>query len=110
MVCEFLDDTERESKVVSGKNLTIGSTLLMVRSKAQMSTAVTVTMLCRILGAIICGVWSDWRGRKWTLAYTLWFLAIIQVATVYSRTFQEFLAVRALFGVGMGGVYVSTER
>lgn len=32
-------------------------------------------------------------------------LGILQIATIYSRTFKEFLAVRSLFGLFMGGVY-----
>jgi MFS family permease len=32
-------------------------------------------------------------------------LGILQIATIYSQTFQEFLAVRSLFGLFMGGVY-----
>ncbi len=32
-------------------------------------------------------------------------LGLLQVATIYCKTFQEFLAVRSLFGLFMGGVY-----
>lgn len=32
-------------------------------------------------------------------------LGLLQIATIYSATFQQFLAVRALFGLFMGGVY-----
>lgn len=34
-------------------------------------------------------------------------VGILQIATVYCRTFHEFLAVRSLFGLFMGGVYGS---
>lgn len=30
---------------------------------------------------------------------------LLQIATIYSGTFQQFLAVRSLFGLFMGGVY-----
>lgn len=32
-------------------------------------------------------------------------LGLLQIATIYAKTFQEFLAVRSLFGLFMGGVY-----
>ena len=32
-------------------------------------------------------------------------LGVLQIATIYSHTFQQFLAVRSLFGLFMGGVY-----
>lgn len=32
-------------------------------------------------------------------------LGVLQIATIYSRTFSQFLAVRSLFGLFMGGVY-----
>ena len=32
-------------------------------------------------------------------------LGLLQVATIYAATFQQFLAIRALFGLFMGGVY-----
>ncbi len=32
-------------------------------------------------------------------------VGILQIATIYSTTFQQFLAVRSLFGLFMGGVY-----
>ena len=30
---------------------------------------------------------------------------MLQIATIYSATFQQFLGVRSLFGLFMGGVY-----
>ena len=34
-------------------------------------------------------------------------VGLLQIATIYCRTFHEFLAVRSLFGLFMGGVYGS---
>lgn len=31
-------------------------------------------------------------------------LGLLQIATIYSKNFQQFLAVRSLFGLFMGGV------
>jgi MFS family permease len=35
----------------------------------------------------------------------MWILGLLQIATIYCGTFQQFLAVRSLFGLFMGGVY-----
>lgn len=32
-------------------------------------------------------------------------LGLLQICTIYAATFQQFLAVRSLFGLFMGGVY-----
>lgn len=32
-------------------------------------------------------------------------IGALQIATIYAATFEEFLAVRSLFGLFMGGVY-----
>ena len=32
-------------------------------------------------------------------------LGVLQIGTIYSATFNQFLAVRSLFGLFMGGVY-----
>lgn len=32
-------------------------------------------------------------------------LGILQIATIYSTTYSQFLGVRSLFGLFMGGVY-----
>jgi MFS family permease len=35
----------------------------------------------------------------------MFILGILQIATIYSVTYQQFLAVRSIFGLFMGGVY-----
>lgn len=40
-----------------------------------------------------------------TLTDLLHAVGLLQIATIYSTTFQQFLAVRSLFGLFMGGVY-----
>ena len=51
------------------------------------------------------GVAGDYWGRKYPMAINMWILGALQIATIYCKTFQEFLAVRAIFGLAMGGVY-----
>lgn len=75
------------------------------RSKTEISTAITLTLLLRSVGAAAFGLLGDRFGRKWPMVSNLVVLGLLQIATIYSATFQQFLAVRSLFGIFMGGVY-----
>lgn len=75
------------------------------RSKTDITTAITLTLLLRSVGAAVFGLAGDRWGRKWPMVFNMIVLGILQIATIYSATFQQFLAVRSLFGLFMGGVY-----
>ncbi|KAJ6000226.1 hypothetical protein N7481_000635 [Penicillium waksmanii] len=75
------------------------------RSKTDISTAITLTLLLRSVGAAAFGLAGDKYGRKWPMVLNMIILGVLQIATIYSHTFQQFLAVRSLFGLFMGGVY-----
>ena len=53
----------------------------------------------------IFGIISDRFGRKWPLVYNLFLVALFELGTGFVQTFPQFLAVRSLFGIGMGGVW-----
>jgi len=73
-------------------------------SKTEISTAITLTLLLRSVGAAAFGLAGDKWGRKWPMVFNMVILGVLQIATIYARTFNEFLGVRALFGLFMGGV------
>ncbi|KAK5005239.1 hypothetical protein LTR28_007960, partial [Elasticomyces elasticus] len=72
-------------------------------SNTNISTAITLTLLLRSVGAAFFGLAGDKFGRKWPMVINMIVLGLLQVATIYSQTFQQFLAVRSLFGLFMGG-------
>ncbi|KAK3297408.1 major facilitator superfamily domain-containing protein [Chaetomium fimeti] len=74
-------------------------------SKTNISTAITLTLLLRSVGAAMFGLAGDKWGRKWPMVVNMIVLGVLQIATIYSSTFSQFLAVRSLFGLFMGGVY-----
>ncbi|PNS18634.1 Carboxylic acid transporter [Sphaceloma murrayae] len=74
-------------------------------SKTNITSAITLTLLLRTVGAAVFGLAGDKYGRKWPMVINMWILGLLQIATIYSTTFQQFLAVRSLFGLFMGGVY-----
>ncbi|KAF2452333.1 carboxylic acid transport protein [Lineolata rhizophorae] len=74
-------------------------------TKTNISTAITLTLLLRSVGAAIFGLLGDRFGRKWPMIANMLVLGLLQIATIYCATFSQFLAVRSLFGLFMGGVY-----
>lgn len=74
-------------------------------SKTAITTAITLTLLLRSVGAAVFGLAGDKWGRKWPMVFNMIVLGVLQIATIYSTTFSQFLAVRSLFGLFMGGVY-----
>ncbi|KAE8268847.1 hypothetical protein A4X09_0g3496 [Tilletia walkeri] len=75
------------------------------KNNHKVTTAITLTVLLRPVGGIIFGLLSDRYGRKWPLIFNLVLIAAFSVATARVQTFHQFLAVRALFGIGMGGIW-----
>jgi len=72
---------------------------------SDITLSITLTLLFRSLGALIFGIISDCFGRKWPLSADLWILAGLQIATAHVTEFSSFIAVRAIFGIAMGGVW-----
>lgn len=54
---------------------------------------------------VLFGILSDRYGRKWPLIWNLVLVAILELGAGFVQTFSQFLAVRSLFGIGMGGIW-----
>lgn len=54
---------------------------------------------------VLFGVFSDRFGRKWPLVFNLLLISVFELASGFVNTFRQFLAVRCLFGVAMGGIW-----
>jgi MFS transporter, SHS family, lactate transporter len=65
----------------------------------------TVTLMLRSVGALIFGSLSDRYGRKWPFVINLSALIVLELGTGFTNNLDQFLAVRALFGIAMGGVF-----
>ncbi|KAG4430942.1 hypothetical protein IFR05_013580 [Cadophora sp. M221] len=75
------------------------------KKPSEISVAVTLVLMFRPLGAAIFGFMSDRFGRKWPFVVNCILLIIFELATGFCNTYRQFLAVRAMFGVAMGGIY-----
>ncbi|CAH7666751.1 MFS transporter [Phakopsora pachyrhizi] len=71
----------------------------------DLSTAITLTLLFRSLGAFVFGIITDRYGRRWPLTINLIIIALLALGTGLLETYTQFLAIRSLFGIAMGGVY-----
>lgn len=74
-------------------------------SNADVSWGITVTLMLRSVGALIFGTLSDRWGRKWTFIGALVLFIILELASGFAMNLQQFLAVRSLYGIAMGGMY-----
>ncbi len=76
-------------------------------SKAAVGAVGTATLFARVIGGIGAGTAADRWGRKGPLMFSvLWYSAFAFLSGL-STTFGMLLALRALFGVGMGGVWAA---
>ncbi|KAG1732452.1 carboxylic acid transporter protein [Suillus paluster] len=75
------------------------------RSTSAITTAITLTLLFRSVGAILFGILSDRFGRKWPLIINLLLCCVLELGTAFVNTYTQFLAVRSLFGIAMGGIW-----
>ncbi len=69
----------------------------------RMTVALTATLAFRAIGALVFGGIADRFGRRLPMIVNLCLFAAVELATAFTHNFAQFLAVRACFGVVMGG-------
>ncbi|KAF2227588.1 major facilitator superfamily domain-containing protein [Elsinoe ampelina] len=75
------------------------------RPPADITWGITCSLMTRSVGAIIFGVIADRYGRKPPYVICCTLFIILELATGFCNTYGQFIAVRALYGVAMGGMY-----
>ncbi|KAH9948852.1 carboxylic acid transporter [Amylocystis lapponica] len=75
------------------------------KSAHTITTAITLTLLFRSLGAVIFGILSDRFGRKWPLVINLLIAAAFELGSGFAQNYRQFLIIRSFFGVAMGGIW-----
>jgi MFS family permease len=61
--------------------------------------------MLRSVGSIIFGLAADRYGRKWPFIINNLLFIVLELGTGFCSTYNQFLGVRALFGIAMGGLY-----
>src|SRR5262245_45885702 len=72
-------------------------------SRPRIALAITLTLAMRPVGAVIFGLMADRFGRRLPLMLNVLFYATISVLCGFAQSYWQFIALRMLFGVGMGG-------
>jgi MFS transporter, SHS family, lactate transporter len=75
------------------------------KSDAAIALSLTITLAFRPVGAFIFGLLADRYGRRLPLMLLLIFYSMTQMASGLAPNYATFMAMRALFGVGMGGMW-----
>ncbi|KAH7084488.1 carboxylic acid transporter protein-like protein [Paraphoma chrysanthemicola] len=75
------------------------------KTKADITWGITLVLMLRSVGSIIFGLAADRYGRKWPFVINNVLFIILELATGFCSTYNQFLGVRALFGIAMGGLY-----
>ncbi|KAL5353462.1 hypothetical protein ACLOAV_001499 [Pseudogymnoascus australis] len=73
-------------------------------SIAEVSWGITVTLMLRSVGALICGGLSDRYGRKWPMMISLGLFVVLELGTGFCQNVQQFIGIRAVYGIVMGGL------
>jgi len=60
--------------------------------------------MLRSVGTLIFGSLSDLFGRKWPFIGNLGALVVLELGTGFAQSLSQFLGVRALYGIAMGGL------
>jgi SHS family lactate transporter-like MFS transporter len=69
----------------------------------QITWALTLVLMLRSAGAVIFGLSSDYWCRKWPYIICCICFVALEVGMGFVKTYRQFLALRALFGICMGG-------
>jgi SHS family lactate transporter-like MFS transporter len=74
-------------------------------SSALAGALATVTLMFRVFGGISAGIVADRWGRKLPLMLAILWYSSFAFLSAFSTSYAMLFACRALFGVGMGGVW-----
>jgi SHS family lactate transporter-like MFS transporter len=73
------------------------------KTDKTISLALTATLAFRPIGAFLFGLSADRYGRRLPIALNFALFAVVEVMTGLAQTFSQFLLIRAIFGIVMGG-------
>jgi SHS family lactate transporter-like MFS transporter len=73
------------------------------KSRPDVALTLTLTLAMRPVGALIFGVMADRYGRRLPMTINIVFYAVMSALSGLAPTFEAFLILRMLFGIGMGG-------
>ncbi|OCT48616.1 Carboxylic acid transporter protein like protein [Cladophialophora carrionii] len=75
------------------------------KTNTDITWGITLVLMFRSVGSTIFGIAADRYGRKWPFVINNILFIVLELGTGFTQTYGQFLAVRALFGIAMGGLY-----
>src|SRR5829696_3144280 len=75
--------------------------------KALAGALGTITLIFRVAGGIGAGPAADRSGRKGALMFSILWYSLFSFLGGFSTSYGMLFAIRALFGIGMGGVWAA---
>jgi SHS family lactate transporter-like MFS transporter len=75
--------------------------------KALAGALGTITLIFRVAGGIGAGTAADRWGRKGPLMFSILWYSLFSFLGGFSSSYGMLFAIRALFGIGMGGVWAA---
>jgi len=72
-------------------------------TKAAIVGTLTATLALRPVGAVVFGMLADRYGRRRPLMANVIYFSLIEFGCGFAPNYTVFLALRALYGIGMGG-------
>jgi SHS family lactate transporter-like MFS transporter len=75
--------------------------------KALAGALGSVTLMFRLVGGLGAGTAADRFGRKFPLILSILWLSLFSLLSGFSTTYAILFGFRALFGIGMGGVWAA---
>ena len=76
-------------------------------TNAALGALGTVTLVFRVVGGIGAGAAADRFGRKPPLVFSILWYSLLAFLSGFSTSYRMLFVLRALFGVGMGGVWAA---
>jgi SHS family lactate transporter-like MFS transporter len=75
--------------------------------RAAVGALATVTLIMRLVGGTIAGTAADKWGRKLPLMLSVLWFSLFAFLSGFSTSYAMLFAIRALFGLGMGGEWAA---
>ncbi len=76
-------------------------------NRAQTGALGTVTLIMRLVGGVGSGTLADKYGRKLPLMISVLWFSVFAFLSGFSTSYAVLFALRALFGIGMGGEWAA---
>ena len=73
------------------------------RTRPDIALTLTASLAMRPVGAVIFGLLADRYGRRLPLMLDVVFYSVIEVLSGFATSYNVFLFLRLLYGIGMGG-------